>query len=231
MEDLEIAGLTRNESIVYQTLVEIGPSLAGQISRKSGIHRRTVYDVIATLTKKGLVGYILENNRRVFKAESPERILEIINEKERLLKPAIERLSEKYKTKRENEITLFYRGKEGLKSIFEDQLRYSEILVLGANKDASKILPFYFKWYNEKRKTRKIKLRVIASTRKISKIPNSKVRFLPEKYSNPVAINVYGNNTATILWAKIPKAIVIKSREIAKGYRNYFELLWKIARE
>ena len=144
MYNLEEAGLTKNESIIYQTLLDLGPSLAGQIARKSGLHRRTVYDVAETLIQKGLVGYILKNNRRIFKAQNPKRLREILEEKQKSLSPTIESLSQKYSSNKKREQTLFFKGKQALKTVFEDQLNYPEILILGANSDASKILPFYF---------------------------------------------------------------------------------------
>ena len=82
LERLKQVGLTNNEALVYRALLEFGPSLAGQISRKAGLHRRTVYDTTEMLIKKGLLGYILKNNRRVFEAVSPKRFLEILEEKE-----------------------------------------------------------------------------------------------------------------------------------------------------
>ena len=75
LSELKQAGLTENESKVYLALVDHGPNLAGQISRKTGLHRRTVYDVTEMLIKKGLIGYILKNNRRYFEASNPNRIL------------------------------------------------------------------------------------------------------------------------------------------------------------
>ena len=72
-EILKEAGLTNNESLIYKALLELGPSLAGQISRKTGLHRRTVYDTAERLIQKGLIGYILKNNRRLFEASSPEK--------------------------------------------------------------------------------------------------------------------------------------------------------------
>ena len=84
-EELKQAGLTENESKVYLALLDLGPSLAGQISRKAGLHRRTVYDTADMLAKKGLIGYILKNNRRLFQASNPNRILEIIKEKQDLI--------------------------------------------------------------------------------------------------------------------------------------------------
>src|SRR3989344_6870829 len=118
-QELKEAGLTENEAKVYLALLDLGPSLAGQISRKTGLHRRTVYDVTEMLIKKGLLGYILNNNRRLFQASNPQRILEIIHEKENLLQPFINKLNEKYSKTKEKEETNFYKGKEGLKNIFE----------------------------------------------------------------------------------------------------------------
>ena len=231
-EDLKQAGLTENESKVYLALIDIGAAHAGQISRKSGLHRRTVYDTVEMLIKKGLVGYILQNNRKLFSAASPNRILEMISEKQNLLNPIVENLMQKYSKTREKEETNFYKGKEGLKSVFEDQLNAKEILILGASVKAYDVLKFYFKWYDKKRKQKKIKARIIAQSHDIKKekIPFADVRYLPEKYSNPVSVNIYGDTTAIILWAKEPFAIVIKNKEVAEGYKNYFELMWKVAK-
>lgn len=231
INELKEAGLTDNESKVYLALLDLGPSLAGQISRKTGLHRRTVYDTTEMLIKKGLIGFITNNNRRVFSASNPNRILEIINEKQNLLKPIIENLQARFSSVKEKEETNFFKGKEGLKTIFEDQLNSKEILILGASPKAYEVLQFYFKWYDKTRKEKKIKARIIAQDRKIKKIPLAEIKYLPEKYSNPVAVNIYQDKTAIILWAKEPIAILIKNQEITQGYKNYFELLWKIAKE
>jgi len=228
--DLKSAGLTENEEKVYLALIDLGPSLAGQISRKTGMHRRTVYDTTDMLIKKGLIGYIVKNNRRMFQASNPERILEIIKEKQDILGPFIQELSQKFISTKEKEETNFYKGKEGLKTVFEDQLNYSEILILGASPKAYETLQYYFKWYDLARKKKKINARIIAQDKKIKNIPLAEIKYLPEKYSNPVSVNIYGDKTAIILWASQPLAIVIKNKEITEGYKNYFELMWRIAK-
>ena len=46
--------------------------------------------------------------------------------------------------------------------------------------------------------------------------------------SGVAATNIYSDKVAIILWSKEnPFAILIKQREIAEAYRNYFEMLWK----
>src|SRR3989344_6443695 len=229
--DLRDAGLTDNEDKVYTALVELGPSLAGTISRKIGLHRRTVYDVTETLIQKGFISYMLENNRRVFSAVNPQRIIDSIEEKKNSLMPLISNLKIKFESSKKKERTNFYKGKNGLKMVFESQLDYPEILILGATREAYNSMPYYFKWFNERRKEKKVKIKLITSDKTINPKILSETRYLAEKYSEPMVINIYGNNVAMILWGKQPFALVVEQEEFASGYKKYFELLWRIAKK
>ena len=229
--NLKEAGLTENEDKVYTSLIDLGPSLAGKISRKTGLHRRTVYDVTETLIQKGLVSYMLENHRRVFTAVNPQRILDIIEQKKNNLIPLVDSLKQKFISTKKNEQTNFYRGKNGLKMVFESQLDYSEILILGATREAYNAMPYYFKWFNERRKKKKVRIKVITTDKEIKPKILAKTKYLAEKYSQPLVINIYGDKVAMILWGKNPFAVVVQQEEFALGYRKYFDLLWKVARE
>jgi sugar-specific transcriptional regulator TrmB len=236
LETLKNAGLTNNEALVYRALLELGPSLAGQISRKTGLHRRTVYDTTEMLIKKGLIGYILKNNRRLFEAASPERFLDILKEKENSINDMLPEMLSLYTQTQEKQETNFYKGKQGLKTVMEDQLHKDtkEIMILGASPLAYEILQFYFKWFDIKRKKAKIKTKIIFnkdSSKKKPKIPLSEIKYLPQKYSSPLAVNIYRDKVAIILWSEEnPIAIVIKNQEISKGYKKHFELMWRIAK-
>lgn len=229
--NLKDAGLTENEDKVYTSLIELGPTLAGRISRKTGLHRRTIYDITETLIKKGLVSYMLENNRRIFSAVNPQRIIDSLDEKKNTLIPLIDSLKQKFGLTKKKEQTNFYKGKNGLKMIFESQLEYNEILILGATKEAYKAMPYYFKWFNERRKKKRVRIRVITTDKEIRPKILAKTRYLAEKYSQPLVINIYGGNVAMILWGKDPFAVVVQQDEFALGYRKYFEILWKVAKK
>ena len=232
-EQLKEAGLTENESKVYISLLNLGPSHAGEISIKSGLHRRVVYDTINMLSQKGMIGYVTKNNVKLFQAVEPKRILEIIKEKEQHINEIIPQMQELYHLTREKEEVNFYKGKNGLKTVMEDQLATrKEILIIGASPLAYEILQFYFKWFDKRRIQNKIKVKVIFNkTNQKLRIPSSEVRFLPSGYSSPLAVNIYGDKIALILWSKEnPFAVVIKNKEISEGYRNYFEIMWKSAK-
>lgn len=234
-EMLKEFGLTKLESKVYITLLNLGPSLASIITRRSGIHRRSVYDALERLMQKGLVGYITTNNKKYFEVSNPERLLELIKEREDKIKEIMPSLKEKYENTIQKSETLFFRGKNGLKTIFEDQIALKkEILVLGASSLAYDILKYYFHWFDKRRVEKKIKVKLLynESARKNAKIKLAEIRYMPEDLYNPTAINIYGDRVAIIHWSKEnPFVILIKDKEISEGYRNYFNVLWKISKK
>jgi len=227
-------GLTKNEALIYKALLELGPSQAGLISRKTGLHRRTVYDTVEMLIKKGLIGYIKSNNKKLFEASSPQRFLDTIKEKENIISDILPEMLKVYEEKKEKQETNFYKGKQGLKMVLEDQIETKkEICILGASPLAYEVLQFYFKWFDKRRKEHKIKAKILFNQRNIKiKMPYTEIKYLPQKYASPVAVNIYSDKVAIILWSKDnPLAIVIKNKEISEGYKKYFELLWKVAKK
>lgn len=234
---LEDAGLTNTEVRIYLMLLKSGSSLAGTITRETGIHRRSVYDAVERLIEKGLVSYILTNNRRYFSAEDPKRMLDMLKEKQDNVEMVLPELEAISKFAPESKETLFYKGKLALKSIFNDQISEGkEILVLGGSEKVNEIMGYYFMHYDKERKRKGIRVRIIfkESARKddyVRKIPLADIRFIPDKDSSPVAINIYSGKTAIILWTPDPIGILIKEKEIAEGYRKYFEMLWNGAKE
>ena len=78
--ELAQIGLTNNEAKIYSILLELGKTQVGVLSRKTGVHRRSIYDVLDRLIEKGLVSYIMENGKRFYLAADPKRIKEIMDE-------------------------------------------------------------------------------------------------------------------------------------------------------
>lgn len=249
---LQDAGLTAIESKVYLTILDLGAALAGVIARKSGIHRRSVYDAIDRLIEKGLVSYIVKNNRRHYEATNPNRLLEIVREKQDKISQLLPKLQEKYQTSKKKKQTLFFHGRDGLKAVFQDHLEADakEILVIAASDFRDVVSEFFFKKYDAERKKKKIKQKIIynskktranrglagpsrtssAREKKIAKIPLCEIRYLRQEYDSPLSMAIYSDRVAMVLWARTPYAILIKDKEIADSYRAYFDILWKSAR-
>jgi hypothetical protein len=94
----------------------------------------------------------------------------------------------------------------------------------------------YFNLWSRRRKTQNIPMKILFNQElkeePIANILLSNIRYLPKEFSNPSALFIYGDYVATVIWSKpSPFAFVIKSEEVAKSYVNYFNMIWKIAKE
>lgn len=236
MDALRTLGLTEVEEKIYLTLLEEGPSLAGHISRKSGIHRRMVYDATERLIKKGLVSYILKNNRRLFEAVDPERLVQLIQEQEAAVKQVLPQLKLSYSLSKEKQETNFFKGHAGVKSVLEDEIREGkELLILAASPVARAMFTAYFHWFDERRKQKKINVKMLADTahaQEFGSVPLADVKYLPALGSEHTSTNIYADKVAIFFWSRDkPFVVLIKQKEIADAYRSYFSALWKAAKK
>jgi sugar-specific transcriptional regulator TrmB len=83
LEILTEIGLSQNEAKIYENLLNLGESNIAQIALKSKIHRRNVYDNIDRLIEKGLIYQVIGKGDSTYKPVDPNKLSEIINEKQR----------------------------------------------------------------------------------------------------------------------------------------------------
>lgn len=157
-----------------------------------------------------------------------------INKKQETLKaferkiPEIIRIYESSKPKIRAEV---YRGKEGIKAIFEDMLAYKENYFIGGGWYIVKELPYYWLNYNKRRIESKVRwYNLVRYELRKTKIPEEKlmfVKFLPKEFSgNPAVVFIYGNKVVNVLWGEEFFAFMIESKEIAENYKKYHKYLW-----
>jgi sugar-specific transcriptional regulator TrmB len=236
-KELQEFGLSNTEAKVYLALLELGKSKAGEITKKSAVNRTNVYDALERLIEKGLVSYVSENKKKVFEAVNPKRLQEILQDKQEKITKLLGELEIKFHERKRQEDALIFRGKKGIKSIFEDVLNEkADLYAYGAESKFKEFFPFYQKHWNEERAKLKISVKMIYSekVRKEKKLENFKLlemRFLPETYDFPSMVMVYSNKVVIVVWLEEPFAFMIKSEEAVKSNMNFFELLWKIAKK
>lgn len=232
---IEQAGLTTTETKIYLCLLEKGSIRAGEISRHTGIHRRSVYDAIERLIQKGLVSYIKTNNRRYYEAADPNKLLELLKEKEDNIKQIMPELELLRKFSEEKKEVLFFRGKQAIKTVFDDQIQEGKpVLIFGDAINVDEIVKYYFPHFDKHRVEKKIKVRMLfdASAKKekyLKEIPLSDIRFIKKGSKAPTSTNIYGDKISMIIWEKNPKAILIKEPFLAQSFKSYFEVMWRSA--
>ena len=233
-KNLMDAGLTKTEAKVYLAVLQLGPSNAGLVTRKSGVHRRSVYDAFDRLIEKGIVGYIIQNNKRMYNATDPERFLDMLKEKQENIQKILPDLKAQFGFSKEKQETSFFKGRDGIKAVFEDMIREKkEILVLGAGSIAKEIVKYYFPRYESRRADAKISIKYIydEKDRRPRSYPLAEIKYLPSEFMSNVAFNVYGNKLAIILWEQKPLVVLINNQKFADGFKRYFNCMWQLAKK
>lgn len=235
-ETLQQIGLSKNETKIYLALLELGPCLMGELSGKTKIHRRNIYDSIEMLKDKGFVSSTLLNNRNVFEAVDPKRILEILDERRIDIESILPQLTKKNK---KQSLIKVYSGTNGRKIIFEDKLNCKEEqYVLSAHKPSKKSST-YIENYHMRRIKNKIPLKMLFINsdkdfaKKFSEYKYIQVRLLPKLFNSPIAINIYGNKVAFLLGSGSmePMSILIEDQDFSKDFKVHFEMLWKLSKK
>ncbi|MBI2124815.1 hypothetical protein HYT92_03415 [Candidatus Pacearchaeota archaeon] len=234
-------GLTNSEARIYTALLDLGTAQIGQIVERTGMHRRNIYDSISRLLEKGLASFVISNSKKVFSPASPRRMIGLLEEKKFELENLKARLNKimpelEIKTRLEERHDVrFFKGPEGLKTVFEHILRTGEDYVgISPGYHLEKLLKYYMRHFANKRVNSKIRKKLIYSEKarkQTKKNALTEIRYIPDRYSSITALRVYGNNVAILLLSeKDPVAVVVRNHAIADGYRKYFELMWKAAK-
>ena len=248
-DTFENLGLAKNESKVYLALLELGLTSTKAIIEKTNLHRQLVYDSLNMLIEKGLISYIIQANRKHFKALEPKNFLGYLNNKEEQIeqqkqefRKILPQLEAKKASALEKQETILYNGNRGIKSLFDDMLNEKkEILTIGASDINAEAFQYHLEFnipkFHKFREKNKISYKILLSEEmkkramELNKLKHTESRILPKEFTSNSSINIYGDKTSIIMWGSQPFGILIKSKEIAESQRKHFNILWGIGKK
>lgn len=240
-------GLTEPEVAVYRAVLELGARPASIIAQKARLKRGQTYNVLASLIERGIVQEFEKNGVRHFTASPPkslvsvvenqemelaarkEKLIDILPELEKLMKPAISRGRVRY-----------YQGVEGVKEIFEDLIRVpgQPIYALvdfdytwSLKRDA--IQRWMMSWIKRRKENeiwyygilnKSAGSDLAVSTREAHKRELKMVQNL----HLPVEINVYGPKVAVVSTNEETMGVVIEHEGLATTLKNLHQAVWSI---
>jgi sugar-specific transcriptional regulator TrmB len=244
---LEQIGLTKTEVKIYLTLLKTGQATTTKIVREARIHASKVYEFLDRLIQKGLVTYVIKSNKKHFTAADPEHLKEFLKEKQRRIQDQEEIIDQlipslvSIQKEKADEISFqVYEGMRGIKSFYE---RLLQVLnkgetshLLGAPKIGNEKLEGYLLDWHARRVKKGVKLKAIydSDNKKYgevrSKMKYSKVKYLPKYIASPMWIEISKDYVA-IGHIKGNNAVLfaIKDAAVAKGYLDYFKLIWSVS--
>jgi len=230
-EKLTNAGLTGNEAKVYLELLKHNELSANELSKKISIDRTLTYTILNHLIEKGLVSYIIKQNKKFFKAEKPENLLNPIKKKEFFVKDLITNLNKIQKqTPTPYEIKVL-EGKEGLRTLFNLIFKNKSFFSFGGTGKAYEQIyemQALVKTLNKKEFFGKMILQEKYRGHEVTKQKIIETRY--SKTKSEATTTIFGDYVSIHLLTQKPLIILIKNKEIAESYKNHFELLWKQAK-
>ncbi|MCH7493032.1 helix-turn-helix domain-containing protein [Patescibacteria group bacterium] len=226
-------GLTEKQAKIYLACLELGAASVQKISHKAGLARSTTYEILEYLQRQGFVTTFRKKKSLHFSAEEPERLLALAKNKITTLEQALPELRAISGEARIRPTVRFYQGIDGMKIVLEEILAEAkELQAFGSADDLFRTLPDFHKFV-EKRKKKKIPVRVIlrdsekARERQQSGQKDLRVvRLISDQYQFHGLIYVWNNKIAQLSFQKDLVALVIESEVLADTQRAMFESLW-----
>src|SRR3989344_5655241 len=124
---LQEIGLTDKEASIYLALLQVDNASVASMAQKTKIKRPTVYVVLESLLKKGLVSQVQIGKKTHYQAEPPERLETyverrkiMLDEQSRRLKDIIPQIKSVQREMGERPIIKYFEGRDGAISAYEE---------------------------------------------------------------------------------------------------------------
>lgn len=240
---LQEIGFTPNEAKVYETLLSTGVQSASAIALGADVPRRNVYDTLNRLVKKGFVFRILQSRDHLFQAVNPDKLMEVLVEKQNKLKQALPELKNIYQAEAPKEAAYIYKGVEGFKNYMRDLVRIGEETFFLSAKGlwfSPQVDESFLNEFVAMSEKKNITYHTLYDPRVKTELPEAvqkvkgKYKFLPEGYATPGVVDVFGDHVVTFTSVDVGNfgedgmIFVIINKKIAESYRTWFKMIWDL---
>ncbi|MEK6755332.1 MAG: helix-turn-helix domain-containing protein [Bacteroidota bacterium] len=230
-------GLSENEAAVYLAALALGPSSILSLSRSSGVKRTTVYSVLLTLQKKGLIIREVRSWKTLYAAERPEKLETIIDARKQDLTRALPDLSALYNLHGEDGSIRFYDGIEAVKSVYEALLKdvraHEDYLIVSDMAQWLALDQEFFLDFVARRAKLPINIRMLTLPTEVGKKYkikerqyNNIVRFLPESTKLTTNLVIIPKRVVIHQLVEPVFAMTIENPSIIRLHREQFEIMW-----
>lgn len=227
-------GLSEKEAKLYLALLDEEALSILELSRKTGIHRPALYQLLPKLEFKELVRRYTVGKREVYAAESPRKIEKLFKKVEQGLGLFLGRLNDQYESRGRKPTVQYSYGKKGYDYLFDDiasslpkdgmYYRYSARRMDEKYFEAT---DYYLKMRDKKRFERKVITSAAKNQGKKNRLERE-IKVIPEKidlFNDNVSSYIYADKVAFVDF-DTQTTFIINSKKIADFQRKLFQILW-----
>lgn len=238
MRVLTDLGLTQNESEVYLTSLSLGPTTILSIAKGSQIRRTTVYAVVESLKKKGLIHIEPRGFKQLYAAEHPEKLETMLETKRLTLKKVLPKFAALYNLKGKESTIRYYEGLASIKTIYDTILEplrpKDDYLVIGDVQKFFNMDKPYFEGFLQKRIKSGVKARLIVTDseqsrymQKYSRNMSHEVRILPKGATFSVDVMIVPQRVTIFNLENPLSAVSIENESMIHIHKQLFEIIWE----
>lgn len=244
--ELTQIGLSEEESVVYEALLS-GKSMAvADLIKKTPYKKGNLYNILEDLEKRGLVIKTGKAKSLKFEADHPNKVLEILEQKDqelhkakKTLEATMPQILSAYNLTHAKPGLRFYEGKRGIKIVGYDSLTAKTDILSFVDLDALKGHKILEADYGRKREKMGIKKKFIVLDTPLAyedaktynwEITNAKVIDAKFRFHSTI-MQIYDNKTSYItLEKKAMIGVIIEDEYITNLHRTLFNFMWEKAK-
>ena len=241
--NLKKFGLSNKEAQVYITLIKKVEVSAYALSIETGIPRATLYEILDGMKDQGLVQISRVNGVKMYTAESPNRLIKLIKEKEEAIHQILPNLLALSSKKEVSPSVKLYLGREGVTRVLDDIL---DTLSVHKDKQLYAIAgtklhhdhPSTLKSWIVRREKLGIPSKLIAYDYGTGKEPDlyptnnfRETRLIPPKFAFDTTLDIYADKVA--IFSEIDgkeHSLIIESPSISETFKKFHQFMWEHAK-
>lgn len=241
IESLEKIGLNEKQARVYIALLPYKDIGSSKLIRATGLHGQFVYDALARLEDLGLAKHVIQNGRKKFSANAPSRIISILDERRQSAQAIVRQLQEKFSGQHAQSFEVF-QGDNAVSAHYFNLIKKTAPgsvidVIAGPSERFFDMHGPEAEEFDRIRLSRKLSVRFISSETQRSYL-DSKVakkdwgwsyRIMPGLSLGLVNFEIYPDNVSINIWGNPVICFSIWNKEVADGYREFFNALWDLS--
>lgn len=234
-------GIGGNRARFYLAALELGEAPVQQVAQRAGISRTTAYDVLARLTRDGLVSRLEKGGRLHVAPEDPARLLAVLEDRRRTVEAVLPELRSRFSRSPARPRIRFYEGREGISAVLADTLtsRSKRLKgILSMTSDVFKVLgPLAMEQYVARRIAAGVLLQVVRSRRQeagqsrwLSRPEELReLRWAPGGVTFAMPTWTYDDKVSFISSRRENFGVIIQSAEFSELMSTLFSVLWTVS--
>lgn len=238
---LQGLGLSEKEAAVYLALLPRQDTGTSVLIKVTGLHGQFVYTALDKLEALGLAKHVIQNGRKKFSANPPQRLLSLIEEKRLAAQSVAKELQMRFAGVHEQNFEVFQGPSAFIAHQFdllERQPEGSVIEVIATETERYQALmeqEGVWEEHLEVMRNKKLSVRYLGSEVQRERLKGLQgsgmweYKILPGHATGVMNIDIWHDNITINVFGDPVLALTITSKEVTDGYRQFFEAIWALA--